>query len=199
MPSPIVRNQYAVGESRRTRSLLTPSASCLEASRPPPNPFRGCPFVLVSFLPKNHLFLPSFQHLFPVFCHFLQNEPNSLFHPTYSFLNTSVFFSWVRLVETLFYIREAPAKVVVAACSRVVYGAVPAALQLRHEAQAVSLRSPISNSLCLRTPSVLCQTTITPIPPPPHPVQQKYRFPMAPPCWGVLAAFTPNSFRGSAS
>ncbi len=45
-------------------------------------------------------FIPCFL---PLFCLFLQNEPNSLFCPTHSFIDTFTFFCWVRLAETLFY------------------------------------------------------------------------------------------------
>jgi hypothetical protein len=63
----------------------------------------GRQFGLVCAL--NHPSGAVFLHIFPVFCLFLQNEPNPHFFLTYSFHNTSTFFSWVRLVKTLFYIK----------------------------------------------------------------------------------------------
>ncbi len=71
-------------------------------SRPNFTPISG------SFLPKIPHSGGVFRALHPVFCLFLQNEPNSVFSITHSFHNTSTFFRWVRLAETLFYIKSSP-------------------------------------------------------------------------------------------
>ena len=74
---------------------------------PPPLQHSNTPsaFHLAPFVPKNHLFLPPFHHLFPVFCLFFAERTQLTFFLTHSRLNSCAIFSWVRLVETLFYIK----------------------------------------------------------------------------------------------
>jgi hypothetical protein len=62
-------------------------------------------FVLASFDRKTTLPERYFRAFSPVFCAFLQNEPNSVFFITVSCRNTCAFFSWVRLAKTYFYIK----------------------------------------------------------------------------------------------
>ena len=57
---------------------------------------------------KNHPPGAVFQHLFPVFCLFFAERTQLVFFSTYSFQSIFAFFSWVRLAETLFYIKPTP-------------------------------------------------------------------------------------------
>ncbi len=61
---------------------------------------------LSSFLRKTTLPERYFRAFFPIFRLFLQNEPNSIFSLTISCQDAYAFFSWVRLAETLFSIKN---------------------------------------------------------------------------------------------
>ncbi len=135
--------------------------------------------------PKNHpsrpCFRASFPCFFPVFCLFLQNEPNPFFSITNSCRDSCEFFRWVRLAETLFYIKPFPLDRR-QRCSSGRLGRPTAVLSQHIRLIAVPLGCDCGSALPVATGLPFAaffptpfQTTIAPIPPPNRPVQHKYQ------------------------